>query len=368
MKCEKCERELIGDSVSCEDCGHDSYLRRASVTQPGNEPRYRAAQPFGTEANLIRFPKNANSASPESENDSETVPTWRNAVKERVRQFREQRPELGAAEREIVNSEDVVHNPIVEAALKRLHKTPGAFPEATGGSFSTTAVASVAEERYSNSVGAQIGLAATNPRRQTAGLTHSTTGHLSGRSVEGVPGGARAASFASLEKNGQKTDGSKAEARGAPSLQQLTPPVPAGMVDRTLAGLFDFMLVLIACVPLYSIHSITGLTFGQSAAYAVLGIAVWMAFIYQMWTMLVAGRTCGMAWRHLRVVDANTRDPRFPQWRLFVRALCGTVSLLLPPLNLAVIWASGNQSGLADLLSTTVLLQTHATRASTNQV
>ena len=89
-------------------------------------------------------------------------------------------------------------------------------------------------------------------------------------------------------------------------------------------------------------------------------IAVWISFIYQMWTMLVAGRTCGMAWRRLRVFDAETRDARFPEWRLFARAICGPVSILLPPLNLAVIWASGSQAGLADLVSRTTLLQTHA--------
>jgi uncharacterized RDD family membrane protein YckC len=352
MKCEKCERDLVGESVICADCGHDSSLRKAALAMSEDQARVRAT-PVNGEANLIHFPK-TNQTSTSSEADG--VPVWRDVVKERVRQFREQRPEVAV----FVPTDEAPANPIVEAALRRLSKPPE-YAESRAQSYSSAATAALPHERQDPDSDRPSAF-----RRETAGLLHPNqlnTALPITRSAEA--GSARSVNGA--DRSASKNEPPRAESAGKTAIQPLNPPQPATLWDRTLAGLFDFALILLACVPLYSIHSITGLKFGQSAAYAVLGIAVWITFIYQMWTMLVSRRTCGMAWRHLRVFDSETREPIFPQWRLFVRALCGPISILLPPLNLAVIWVSGNQSGLGDLLSQTTLLQTHASVSSPAQ-
>jgi uncharacterized RDD family membrane protein YckC len=339
MKCEKCERHLVGESVICSECGHDSSLRRAALGQSDEHSSFRAAPVHG-EANLIRFPKSTQATSAVS--DADGVPIWRDVLKERVRQFREQRPEVEAS---FAPGGDEPDNPIVQAALRRLSK-PAGYPEVLSTSYSSAATAPLTHER--REIGAE---GPPTLRRETAGLVYPNPGTSESPLFRGNE-------FSQI--GASKGVAKKTEPGSTASLQPLNPPQPASLWDRTLAGFFDFALIFLACIPLCSIHSITGLKFGQSAAYAVLGIAVWVTFIYQMWTMLVSGRTCGMAWRHLRVFDTETREAVFPQWRLFVRAICGPVSILLPPLNLAVIWASGNQAGLADLLSKTTLLQTHA--------
>ena len=351
MKCEKCERELVGETVICSGCGHDSSLRKATLASAGEQARPRSPSINGGEANLIRFPTTTSSSV--ANDDTDGVPIWRNVVKERVRQFREQRPESATPG---FATDDAPTNPIVEAALKRLSRPAEQYAEPRSGGYSSVATASLPHERIDSVTDPVV--AARPTRRETAGLlqpNHILTDGPTPRTREAAS--VRQTS-ASQDKVAPRTE-LKSNASLGTSLLPLNPPQPATLWDRTLAGIFDFALIVLACIPLYSIHSITGLKYGQSAAYAVIAIAVWISFIYQMWTMLVAGRTCGMAWRRLRVFDAETRDARFPEWRLFARALCGPVSILLPPLNLAVIWASGSQSGLADLVSRTTLLQTH---------
>ena len=82
-----------------------------------------------------------------------------------------------------------------------------------------------------------------------------------------------------------------------------------------------------ASVPLFAVHSVTGLKLGHGMLYSALAILVWVTFVYQLWTMLVAKRTCGMAWRNLRVVDAETHELTFPVWRIFARSIAATASL-----------------------------------------
>ncbi|MEP7272654.1 MAG: RDD family protein, partial [Acidobacteriota bacterium] len=336
MKCEKCERELIGDSVICNECGHDSSLRRAHETQSETHRHHSASSAIssasGTEANLIRFPKSANPVFTQTDSEADPIPVWRNEVRERVRQFREQRPEPQLADNGLADVDVLIQNPIVEAALKRLQKAPDSYAEseqgleniqsahsAHAGGHARAAATSFAPDRFSGP--ASVPSTAPSTHRETAGLSRPIQAHIDEGS-SALRTGATHPAYASPATVGtQKANGIVPDPKPATPLQPLNPPVPATLWDRTLAGLFDFLLIAVACIPLYSIHSITGLQFGRSATYTVVGIAVWMTFLYQMWTMLLAGRTCGMAWRHLRVVNAENHDPFFPQWRLLVRSI-----------------------------------------------
>jgi hypothetical protein len=64
-----------------------------------------------------------------------------------------------------------------------------------------------------------------------------------------------------------------------------------------------------------------------------------------------------MAWREMKVVDTTNINGRLPLWRIFMRALAGTIAFLLPPLNLIFIWTSGNQASLSDLASGTMIMR-----------
>jgi uncharacterized RDD family membrane protein YckC len=140
-----------------------------------------------------------------------------------------------------------------------------------------------------------------------------------------------------------------------PQQTYITPQV--SLTDRTMAGIIDIVILSVACVPLFSLHTIKSLIFDQNVIYTQASIIVWMTFMYQMWTMLVGGRTCGMAWRGIRVVDTTNVNGPVPLWRLFVRAIAATIAFLLPPLNLIFIWTSGNQASLSDLTSGTMIMR-----------
>ncbi len=346
MKCEKCERELTGDTVTCTGCGHDSSARRDSllkVTETTNDRRPPGTTP---DANLIKFPILL-----ASNLESDSTPDWRTQVRERVRQFREQRPETVVTAPAPTEGGDRIQNPVVEAALKRLHKAPGQFsdPRATAAIPREMPLATpYAPYPTTREVGrktAELQMPPSQPDRRTIAYSQSGTAPIAAKTSAGT--------------SSQRSGGGRSQDSEVIDSLPLGPPRPASLWDRTLAGSFDLMLIAIATIPLYSIHSVTGLELGRDAAYTVMGIAIWMTFLYQIWTMLVAGRTCGMVWRNLRVVDATTREPDLPQWRIFTRSIFATCSLLGWPVNLLVIWLSGTQTGLPDLVTRTIVLQAY---------
>lgn len=345
MKCEKCERELTGESVICAGCGHDSSARRDSLLKLTEMTIDRKLPDIQPDANLIKFP----TAPPASNPESDSIPDWRTQVRERVRQFREQRPETVVTASAPAEASDLKQNPVVEKALKRLHKSPGQFsdPRATAAMPRelplTPPYPTQHATRDVRRQTAELQLPSAQPDRRTIAYSQAGTGSNAARTSAGT--------------SSQKSDGQRSPNSEVIDSLPLGPPQPASLWDRTLAGSFDLMLIAVATIPLFSIHSITGLQLGRDAAYTVMGIAIWMTFLYQIWTMLVAGRTCGMAWRNLRVVDVTTREPGLQQWRIFTRSIIATFALLVWPLNLLVIWLSGTQTGLPDLVSRTTVLQ-----------
>lgn len=363
MKCEKCARELIGDSIVCAVCGHTSERAagppRAVISQIDLE-----SLPDDSEANLIRFPQSSAplpspSPTPITE-DAASIPRWRTEVRERARQYFQQRADAPLVADSIPESDLLPQNPIVEAALKRLQKTDESQPVDSQTSLATAGSGQLVRERrttrnLSPPLSAGRGISQSGSGHGTADLATSTR-HLPPSSSS-----TRAATIVTSDQvqATRVTPVSAATTAAIQLPQPLSSPVPASLWERTLAGLFDNVLIGMACVPLYSIRSITGLKYGRGDVYTMLWIAVWITFLYLLWTTLVARRTCGMAWRHLRVADAETRDFVLPPWRIFVRSICATVSMLFPPVNLLAIWVSGNRSSLADLASGTTILQTH---------
>jgi uncharacterized RDD family membrane protein YckC len=115
-----------------------------------------------------------------------------------------------------------------------------------------------------------------------------------------------------------------------------------------------------AVVGLSSSPFLTALTLlgpGRASLYLLAAIAASLAFLYHLLTVAIAGRTSGMALLKLRIVDAESRSAP-PTWRQAGRrALGATIALVLPPLNLPVIWLSRSRRSLSDHLSGTVVAQ-----------
>ena len=356
MKCEKCARELIGDSIVCGVCGHTTVSRAAGDPRAVKSQIDRESFADDSEANLIRFPQSSGpspSPSPLPEEDA-SLPRWRTEVRERARQYFQQRADAPQVADSIPESDLLSQNPIVEAALKRLQKTDESQPV----DLATAGTGPLVRERrttrnLSPPLSAGRGISQSGSGRGTAELA------ISARHLPPSPDSTRAANVVPSDQAARATPAASTTTAAIRLPQPLGSPMPASLWERTLAGLFDNALIAMACVPLYSIRSITGLKYGRGDVYTMLWIAVWITFLYLLWTTLVARRTCGMAWRHLRVADAETRDFVLPPWRIFVRSICATVSMLFPPVNLLAIWLSGNRSSLADVASGTTILQTH---------
>jgi len=351
MKCQSCEHEYAGEELICGNCGHRHQSKKASLTSAG------------IEANLIPFPRQTASGANVAAAGMSDAPTWRNEVRERVRQFRAQRASVAANE-EYLENEDLSSNPVVEAALKRLQRPPEEMPQRTtrplSASIPREALVPTKKETPSaepvfiaepvlsepiyldeaEDISEVKVIPPVRPPENRPNQNHSTHNPSSGKTPTRVV-----------------VPDPDQELYKLPVAQQTYVTPQVSLTDRTLAGIFDIFILSIACFPLVYLHPIKSLIFDQPEIYTQAGVIVWMTFMYQLWTLLVGGRTCGMAWRQMKVVDTTNVNGRLPLGRIFVRAVAGTISFMLPPLNLVFIWTSGNQASLADLASGTMIMR-----------
>jgi uncharacterized RDD family membrane protein YckC len=350
MKCQSCEQEYSGEELVCGNCGH----RHQSKRKP--------APSAGIEANLIPFPRQTSSGANAAVAGVSDAPTWRNEVRERVRQFRAQRASVAANE-EYLENEELSSNPVVEAALKRLQRPPEEVPQRTTRPLS----ASIPREAL---VPTKVETSSTEPVFIGEPVLSETiflneTDDIS--EVKVIPP-ARPKNRPNYKHSAGNPSSNKTPTRvvvpdpdqdlyklPVPQQTYVTPQV--SLTDRTLAGIFDIVIISVACFPLVYLHTIKSLIFDQHEIYTQAGVIVWITFMYQCWTLLVGGRTCGMAWREMKVVDTTNINGCVPLWRIFIRALAGTIAFLLPPLNLIFIWTSGNQASLSDLASGTMIMR-----------
>lgn len=343
MKCDWCSTNLPDDGLVCAHCGHDNALSLDDEIVSSAKV-IRETAPLRSEATLIPFPNSSATVSERSVSASADVPAWRNQIRESVRLYREQQRSAVAEtleEEEVIEPEPEPEEPppaIVEAALKRLRRPVPTIAEATSRQAVKTPPAEkpVVTETFDEGPLFSSARLITHPKSE--------------QSPAPVVTSERSTSTGRLSS---ETAAARHEP-GVPTVGAVNPYAqPARLADRALAWIFDLAVIIVASVPLFAIHSITQTDTGHSVAYTALAIVIWVCFIYQLWTMLVARRTCGMAWRNLKVVDAETHGLTFAEWRMFARSLAATVGLFVPPLNLLVIWSSGSQAGFADVLSRT---------------
>ncbi len=346
MKCDKCELELSGGAAICGHCGHNNAPQQSDSVRLTRS--LTSSLTVKAEATLIPFPQSAPVTAKAQVGDE--APRWRNQVKESVRLFREQRTvvdELIPDEQPDLAAPSDAPHPVVEAALKRLQRSS----RASAAQPKETVEPEVVREKP-----LEKPLIVKPPIEKPLLFAETTE-------VEDLPDPVpvqpvkRATREPRVVTTPAPVVAPKIELHPPAMPQPSSLPQPAKLTDRLLATFFDLALIVVASVPLFAVHSLTGVNLGHGILYTALAILVWVTFIYQLWTMLVAKRTCGMAWRNLRVVDAETHELTFPEWRIFARSIAATVSLALFPLNVLIIWSSGSQSGLADVLSQTAVCQ-----------
>lgn len=309
------------------------------------------------------------------------LPTWRSEVKERVRQYRAQRATAVARAEDPDESPELPPNPVVEAALKRLQRPVEEIPERITQPLPPVKLDPFAPETPSAQA-RETGLESGNqnaPRMRADAVTGAAR-------HEADPAQTRMLGAMGLQPEARSA-GVKEKREVKPTIAIPEPPsaqppkkipkiiappenddlypLPApqplnsnavSLWGRTMAGILDTFLISLAILPFAFFDSAK---FAQAEIYSSVGIIAWAVFVYQFWTLLAAGRTPGMAWQNMRVVESASLSPRLPFWRVLMRSLAATISFLLPPLNVIVIWTSGNQASICDLVSGTTLRPDH---------
>lgn len=426
MKCANCEKDWFGDGVICAQCRKSNEIQGGSA-QPalnelnaagsdkaaGGENTVRTAKgskPLnGADANLIQFPRTSGQSGSAAA-DSESMPTWRTEVREKVRQFRAQRAAVVRREEE-ESAVDLTANPIVEAALKRLQRPPEEAPERTtrplprpgadrretpevgglpvgaGATSVYPPTESVKPLATTSAVDADVKPAATAialtekvlkaepvftdrlflddaddisdarllPAKARRKATSGTNTKNAGSCESSLPGDniipptvKHAAKIITADDDG--------ELYPLPAPVSTTTGAQVSLSKRAMAWVTDLAIVLLLTAPLLLIDSFyTALKSSENAYLIPVGLA-WISFCYYTLTFWAGSRTCGMAWQGIKAVQNSIGNGRISALRAMVRALGSTAVLFAPPINWLFIWVSGNQSSLADIVSGTTII------------
>ncbi|MFM8395792.1 MAG: RDD family protein [Acidobacteriota bacterium] len=123
---------------------------------------------------------------------------------------------------------------------------------------------------------------------------------------------------------------------------------------RTLAGGCDFEIVALSFLPIFASYAILNTVLESETLLLMVILLSGLSFIYYAVTLLMAGRTFGMAMLNLRLIPLNAEAEGVTRQQRLLRAWASTIALLLPPLNLLVRVATAPRLSLHDLISKTI--------------
>jgi uncharacterized RDD family membrane protein YckC len=368
MKCEKCEKELLGGAVICRECGFNNALRRLGGWRARQalfgQSRSSQLKPR-KDATLIPFPLppgKVRLSTPQTVTAQK--PAWRLQLSEKIRQLREQR-RLKSAESQ-PSAPPAELSPIVAAAINRLRRTqqpsPLASTQATGAAL---ARAVKCEERPVP----EPELRPTITLRPHTAMPHTGAAKTPIQAGSPAAAGSQAHALSKLAPTSASLHSSTATPKEAPPAwppQANEEPAPeiritslgaAPLLARAAAATIDVGIITFSFLPFFTAFTLFDADLSHFSAYALAGIALGAAFLYHLLTIAIAGRTSGMALLKLRIVDAANESTPATIGQAFVRALGSTLGLVLMPLNLLVIWLSFERLSLADHLSGTIVVR-----------
>ncbi len=375
------------------------------ITPRATEPRIKPRREI--DANLLRFPASSPTAaafktSSVTLESLEPAPAWREQVKEKVRMARERRLQDAPAMEREAEEAPLEQNPIVESALKRIRRAPqmlaipvrGSGPtaqvvlwqdpaaeeEADMGALPQTSspIAPRAEDRFRSEVRPQPRPRPAEPPRTPAKITTPVADRPANAGTRTLL--PKINPFAPARKpepkpqskpdtvtlsprtktpphraGAKSTETEIIEMSYAANRPRMPAAKPATLWLRTLAGGCDFEVIATAYLPLFGAFATLNTTYGVESLF-VMAVLVWACvFSYQLVTLLIAGRTFGMAMLRLQLV--NTDDDQLPVTRRqkMLRAWAATIAFCCPPLNLLITKLNYPERSLPDLVSGTTI-------------
>jgi uncharacterized RDD family membrane protein YckC len=393
MICEKCEKELSSSIGACESCGHDPVLKRMDLyrerrnqqltsfkqtQEPAQDARAASRTPRANakDATLIRFPKRPATppqttpqmTPPQTSQHtappvlSDAVPAWKERLNLRLQEIREQREPSAAPAR---TEPKLDRNPVIINALNRIQRadylqpiTP--LPHSRSSSAVELAPTPVVEVTSQPVIEAQA-VAPTIPRptivpsfaaepQSEAASTNFTTDEELGSEIQ-----FEAAALPSIEDKPEPATTSHAALEAA------------SLGKRVAAAVIDAEIIASSLLPLFGAYFFLSGWFDAPTILVPILVGVVLITVYFFVTYALAGRTMGMAWCNLHLAslssNAETLANAAPSTITFtirqaiMRALGGTISLLLFPLNIICIARSDDRLSLSDYLSDTQVVR-----------
>lgn len=384
---------MQGSVVHCSHCGHNHVLQRidswrerrnhqlsslqresnaARTTPPSTNNRLRAQAKDST---LIRFPKrpavaSAPAPAPPTPN-VESLPEWRQRLDARLKEIREQRAmevEPAALPQEAAQLD---RNPIVASALNRIQRANYLQP-ITPQSHSRYAVAAeLAPEPAVPPIVNQPVSRRAEPKAVPAPALPGTPNPI-------LPAPPVLESGAELELPVVEMPEDLLEeivVEPTPKAEEPSVTHPTGvtileaasLAKRAAAAVIDAEILAFSMLPLFAAYFFLGGWFETPAIYTPIIVGIVLIAAYFFVTYALAGRTMGMAFMNLHLASqsstvepANPANPTtvtFTFQQAALRALGGTISLLLFPVNFICIAKSFDRLSLSDYLSGTQVVK-----------
>jgi uncharacterized RDD family membrane protein YckC len=377
MKCEHCATEMNGSTVTCQSCGHNHVLQRIDAWRerrnhrlsafnqshqghpaPSNKTnlaveRVQITSPKANakDATLLRFPKKP-APPPEP---VVAVPEWRNRLNAKLREIREQRaleveppappppPEESKEDR----------NPRIAAALNRIRRAEYLQP-ITPPPRSRLAVATqLALEPSLELPASPVEVVAeAKAAPAPAPMQHTTIIPIHQLRAESVL-------EVDLESGVIEEDLLSEIVLESPPTAPPSTLEAASLAKRAAAAVIDAEIIAASLLPLIGAYFFLGGWFELPLLFVPITVSVLLITLYFFLTYAMAGRTMGMAWCNLHLACHTTDALKnsapttvtFSFQQVALRALGGTISFLLFPLNILYIANHDERLSISDRLS-----------------
>ncbi len=382
MTCEKCEKELSAGVGACESCGHNPVLQRMDVyrerrnqqltsfkqpPEPAQDARAasRAPRANAKDATLIRFPKRpATPPQPASPPSAplpvlvETAPAWKERLNLRLQEIREQREPAAAPARAEAKFD---RNPLIVNALNRIQRADylqpiTLLPHSRSSSAVELAPTPIAEEMP------QFEAQAATPTMPRPTIVPPLVAESQSE--------AWSATFTNDEELGSEIQFETTARPGVedkPETTSHTALEAASLGKRIAAAVIDAEIIASSLLPLFGAYFFLSGWFNAPTIFVPITVGILLITAYFFVTYALAGRTMGMAWCNLHLASLSSKSETlanaapstitFTIRQAILRALGGTISLVLFPLNILCIARSDDRLSLSDYLSETQVVR-----------
>ena len=377
MICEQCETELPGATVICKTCGHNNALKKMdnwrekrdryleSINVPIAAATASSRSTLRDADNLIRFPKSPMNAKAINQKPEtiEATPEWKGKLEARLRQIREQKAAEVEPPATPTRSLESHRRPIVDAALRRINRAN---------------YLALVQESEVTTVGS-VALATEIP-------THKTLANPTVAEAIRVPAQPRAPMVVEpnhfpasdfYEEEILETDSFTFEQESdeldllheeqfTPTHFESTVLEAASLKARIAAAVIDAEVIAFSFLPIIAVYAFLGGSFSSVSLTGLLSLSMILIAVYFFVTYALAGRTIGMAILKLHLASLkpltknapdSTSTVSFTFQQAAARAVGGTLSLLLFPVNLFCITRNFDRLSISDYLSGTQIVK-----------